>query len=109
MLALSRWIGVGAATGILLALVPVVRGSFGPLNEPLRKIMRPNVFVEPPKPPDFSGLDLLRLELRPQRAIAPLTEGRMAELTIDPVLQRAARSQMQHYRIPEAGTVMLDV
>jgi cell division protein FtsI/penicillin-binding protein 2 len=110
--ALARWIGVGAAAGISLALIPVVSGNIRPLhelNEPLRKLVRPNAPAPPPEPPKFDGLDLLRLDLRPQRVTAPLPDGKVAELTLDPVIQRAARSQMQRYRIPEAGAVVIEV
>jgi cell division protein FtsI/penicillin-binding protein 2 len=99
----SRWIGVGAAFGIIVALVPVVRGSIS-LDSPLRHLQRS--VAEPPK---LDGLDLLRLDLRPQRVMAPLSEGRQAELTLDPEVQRAARAQMQKYRIPESGVVMMEV
>lgn len=107
--ALPRWIGVGAAAGIVLALVPIVRGSMTEVPDPLRKIVRT---VTPPAPdpvPKLDGLDLTRLDVRPQRVLAPLSEGRTAELTLDPVVQRVARSQMQRYRVPEAGVVMLEV
>jgi peptidoglycan glycosyltransferase len=109
MAALARWIGVGVAAGITLALVPVVRGSITPLNAPLRKIMHPGLAAEPVAVPKLDGIDLLRMDLRPQKVTAPLPEGRTAELTLDPVVQRAARAQMQRYRIPEAGTVLMDV
>lgn len=99
----SRWLGVGAAFGIIVALVPVVRGSIS-LDSPLRRLQKSS--IEPPK---LDGLDLLRLDLRPQRVMAPLSEGRQAELTLDPDVQRAARAQMQKYRIPESGVVMLEV
>jgi peptidoglycan glycosyltransferase len=108
MAALARWIGLGAALGISLALIPVVRGSITPLNAPLRKMMRPDAPVAP-LVPKLDGLDLMRMDLRPQRVTAPLSDGRTAELTLDPVVQRAARAQMQRYRMPEAGTVLMDV
>lgn len=104
-----QWIGVGAAAGIVLALVPVVRGSIAEIPEPLRKIVNTAVQATPDPTPRLDGLDLLRLDVRPQRVLAPLSEGRTAELTLEPVVQRVARSQMQRYRIPEAGVVMLDV
>jgi penicillin-binding protein A len=99
----SRWIGVGAATGIILALVPVVRGNIG-LESPLHRLTRAT--LEPPK---LDGLDLLRLDLRPERVLAPLRDGKQAELTLDPVLQRVARAQMQKYRVPEGGVVVMEV
>jgi cell division protein FtsI/penicillin-binding protein 2 len=108
--ALPRWIGVAAAAGIVLALVPVVRGSMSEVPDPLRKIVRAAAAPLAAEPtPRLDGLDLLRLDLRPQRVLAPLSDGRTAELTLDPVVQRAARSQMQRYRVPEAGVVMMDV
>jgi peptidoglycan glycosyltransferase len=100
----SRWIGVGAAAGAIFALVPVVQGRID-LDTPLHKLARP----KEPAPPKLDGLDLLRLDIRPQRVTAPLSDGRTAELTLDPVVQRAAKAQMQRYRIPEGGLVMLDV
>lgn len=104
MPALSRWIGVAAALGVILALVPVVRGGIS-LDSPLRKLGR----IGEPKPVKLDGLDLLRLDIRPQRVTAPLSGGRTAELTIDPVLQRAAMAQLQRYRVPEGGVVVLEV
>ncbi len=57
-------------------------------------------------PPPVEGLDLLRIDLRPRRVLAPLSGRRTAELTLDPVLQRAALSQMKRYEVPEAGVVV---
>ncbi|MGC4091741.1 MAG: penicillin-binding transpeptidase domain-containing protein [Polyangiaceae bacterium] len=109
MAVLARWIGLGAAAGITLALVPVVRGSITPLSQPLRKLVRPSGAPAPNPMPKLDGIDLLRMDMRPQRVTAPLPDGRTAELTLDPVVQRAARAQMQRYRIPEAGTVLMEV
>lgn len=105
----SRWIGIGAALGIAGALAPFM-GSRTPLNAPagpLGKIER--ALLAKPVAPDLSGLDLLRLDIRPERVIVPLGEGRIAELSLDPHLQRSVQSMMRRYRIPEAGTVMMDV
>ena len=96
---------MASALGVILALVPVVRGSIS-LDDPLRKLAGKAPEGSVPK---LDGLDLLRLDIRPQRVTAPLSDGRTAELTIDPVLQRAARAQMQRYRVPEAGVVVIGV
>jgi cell division protein FtsI/penicillin-binding protein 2 len=109
MRGLRRWIGVGAALGVIAALVPVVRGSVS-IEAPLRKLS--SAVGTAPKskdPPPLTGLDLLRLDLRPQRVMAPLSGGQTAELTLDPGLQRVARAQMQKYRMPESGVVVMDV
>jgi penicillin-binding protein A len=109
MRGLRRWIGVGAALGVIVALVPVVRGSIV-IDAPLRKLSTAvGVAPKSKEPPKLDGLDLLRLDLRPQRVMAPLKDGQAAELTLDPGLQRVARAQMQKYRIPEGGVVVMDV
>ncbi len=105
----TRWIGVGAAAGIISALVPVVRGDIG-LDGALRKLApRAPGAVEKPKGPDLEGLDLMRLQLRPRRVLTPLRDGKYAELTLDPVVQRAAEGEMKKYRVPESGVVVLEV
>ncbi len=99
----SRWIGIGAALGIIAALVPVVRGSVD-LESPLRR----NAAAEQDEGPNLDGLDLTRLNLRPRRVVTPLSDGRTAELTLDPTLQRAAIATMKRYRVPEAGVVAIE-
>ena len=109
MRGLRRWIGVGAALGVIAALVPVVRGSIA-IEAPLRKLSSAvGATPKSKEPPKLEGLDLLRLDLRPQRVMAPLKDGQTAELTLDPAIQRAARAQMQKYRMPESGVVVMDV
>lgn len=110
----SRWIGAGAAVGIITALVPVVRGKIA-LPTPLARLERRVAtsgtasHAARREGPDFSGLDLMRLELHPRRVTAPLSGGRVAELTLDPYLEREALAVMKRYRIPEAGTVVMQV
>lgn len=98
--------GVGAAAGIMMALVPVVRGNIK-LENPLARLDKARAPVS--AAPDLDGLDLLRLELRPERVTTPLPDGREAVLTLDPDVQRAAQSTMRKYRIPEAGVVLMEV
>ena len=107
----SRWIGASTALGVSLALVPVVRGNID-VRDPLRRL-------DPKGPtrrrqrraerPSLEGLDLLRLDVRPTKVTAPLPRGGKAELTHRPVLQRAVRAQMETYRLPESGVVMMEV
>ena len=90
-------------------MVPVVRGDIG-LDGALRKLApRAQNVAEKPKGPSFEGLDLMRLQLRPRRVLTPLRDGKYAELTLDPVVQRAAEDEMKKYRVPEAGVVVMDV
>jgi cell division protein FtsI/penicillin-binding protein 2 len=101
--------GIGASVGIVSALVPIVRGSWEvvPQSAALLKI-RPKVETMS-LAPNLSSLDLLHLEVRSERVVAPMPPGREAELTLDPVLQRAAMSQIGRYRMPEAGLLMMDI
>src|SRR5687768_2286308 len=70
-----EWIAIGAVAGAALALVPVARGQIE-IENPVAKLSRPSR-------PKLDGLDLMRLDQRPNRVTAPLPEGRTAELTID--------------------------
>ncbi len=103
----TRWIGIGAAAGLVFALGPGVGGDIA-LQGALRKIA-PRAADAPKAGPNLEGFDLMRLDLRPRRVLAPLSDGRHAELTLDPVIQRAALTEMKKYRVPEAGVVVQDV
>jgi cell division protein FtsI/penicillin-binding protein 2 len=104
-----RWVGIGAAVGIIAALVPVIRGPVGSvsLKEPLSKLER-RIHRTNDAPPSLSGLDLSRLTLHPRRVTSPLSGGRTAELTLDPELQRVTMRALHGYGIPEAGVVMME-
>jgi len=102
----SRWIGVGAAAGIVLALVPVVQGNVG--IGALRKAATRGAAGAPKPTEHLAGLDLMRLDVRPRRVTSPLRDGKVAELTLDPVLQRTATSELKRYRVPEGGVVMME-
>lgn len=105
----SRFVGVGAAIGIIAALLPLIRGSSvgGSKDGPLARAVRTPLAA--PKAPDLSGLSLLQAEIHGDRVTAPLSSGRVAELTLDAVMQHAVESQMRYFKIPEAGVVMMDV
>ncbi|MGC4068483.1 MAG: hypothetical protein QM784_28315 [Polyangiaceae bacterium] len=109
MRAWSRYIGIGVALGIVAALVPFMgsRSVVEAPESPLGKAQR--ALFSKPVAPDFSSLDLTRIEIRPERVIAPMQNGTVAELSLDPALQRAVSSLMRRFRMPEAGTVMMDV
>jgi peptidoglycan glycosyltransferase len=106
----ARWIGIGAAVGIISALVPVVQGRIvlKDVQGPLAKITQ-TVNPEEPPPPSFEGLALKDLTVLPRRVTAALPGGRTAELSLDPDLQRTAQAVMERYKIPESGAVLMDV
>src|ERR1041384_3423883 len=107
----GRWIGIGAAVGIISALVPVVEGRIAPKDAagPLAKLTAAVKPSEAEPPPNFDGLNLVEMSVLPRRVTAPLDGGRTAELTLDPDLQRIGQALMQRVRMPEAGAVLMDV
>lgn len=113
MLAWQRWLGFGIAAGLVYALVPddgTQRTEEPALQAPLGKLSQAPAPPEPePLEPSFAGLDLLKLELHPDRVTSPLPDGRMAELTLDPELQQRTLSVMRRHALPEAGAVLMDV
>lgn len=105
----SRYLGVGAALGIVAGLIPFMgsRSAILAPTSPLGKAQQ--ALFSKPVTPDFTGLELTRLEIRPERVVTALPNGTLAELSLDPLLQRQISSAMKRYRMPEAGTVMMDV
>jgi cell division protein FtsI/penicillin-binding protein 2 len=67
----------------------------------------------PPLPvshtPPLAGVDLTRIALGDDGATAPAAEHRLAHLTLDPELQRAADRVMSAHHLPEAAIAMVDV
>jgi penicillin-binding protein A len=104
----SRWVGIGAAVGVISALVPVVRGSID-MRDPLGKLQRRIGSDPSAAAPELDALDLLRMDMRPRRVTVPLRNGHVAELTLDADVQRAALVQLKKYRVPEGGVVLQEV
>jgi cell division protein FtsI/penicillin-binding protein 2 len=63
----------------------------------------------PPRVPPLAGIDLTRIALGDDGATAPAASGRVARLTVDPELQRAADHILSWHHIPEAAIVLADV
>ncbi len=62
----------------------------------------------PPLAPPFAGLDLGRITVDGNDAVAPLPNKRIAHLTLDARLQKAAVALMKQHKLPEASIVMMD-
>jgi membrane peptidoglycan carboxypeptidase len=62
-----------------------------------------------PAPATLAGLELAKLTVGDTAATAPLPEKKVAHLTIDPALQRAADAVMSMHHVPEASVVLMDV
>ena len=76
-------------------------GEGAPLDPLSKAAPRWSNAQTPPRP------DLARISLEGGKATAPTPEG-VAELTVDPDVQRAALGVMKHYEIPEASVVLID-
>lgn len=98
----SRWIGLAIALTIIGLLVPGLNTGVSN-GEPLRRSERRSA------PDRFAGLDLSKTRVEKTRVVVSLPNGEIAELTLDPDLQRAALEPMKRHRVPEAGVVMMDV
>jgi peptidoglycan glycosyltransferase len=101
--------GIGASAGIVSALVPIVRGNWGSIPQSAALSRVAPKLEQRPAAPSLTNLDLVHVEIKPERVLAPMPPGREAELTLDPVLQKTAMSQIGRYKMPEVGLVMMDV
>ena len=112
MLGWQRWLGLGAALGIICALIPEAITPRRAEPEPASPLGRLSEAAPAPAAaptePDFSGLDLLRLDVQDEHVTSPLPDGQTAELTLEPQLQRATLNVMKRYALPEAGAVLMD-
>lgn len=68
---------------------------------------------QPPAPPPVTpltaGVDLSRIGADDSGVTAPAANGRIAKLTVDPQMQRAAATLLRVHRLPRAAVVMVDV
>ncbi len=78
-----------------------------PVTSPAHDGAREDERTEPDARP-LAGLDLLRMAADENGVTAPTSAG-TAHLTVDPDLQRTARSLMAAHHLPEAAVVVMDV
>jgi penicillin-binding protein A len=104
-MSLRRWATFGAFVGFAAASVPFLQGSHAPLPALSHWVAKKK---QVNRQEALKGLDLLRLDVRPSKVTSPLPGGRSAELTLDPIVQRAAQRTMHKYRVPEAGVVAIE-
>ena len=79
------------------------------MDEPLAKAAQgPFAPPQPPPPPPMPGLDLTKIGLDDKGVSAPMSDHRVARLTIDADLQRHALTVMAAHKLPEAAIVMID-
>jgi hypothetical protein len=80
-----------------------------PVAEPAPPV-RPHAAVATPPPPRAADgsptVDLARMELHGDRYLAPMSDGRMAVLTIDPAIQAVAEKVLKRARAPRGAIVV---
>src|SRR5437867_6779270 len=71
----------------------------------MRRIQRPAaMMIAPP----FSGLDLKHIAVDDAGATAAMADGRLARLTVEPSLQRAAVGLLERHQLAYAAIVVMD-
>lgn len=102
---MRQWFGIAAAGALALGLFPLV-GRKASADDALARSAP--AATKPVSPPPLTGIELTRIELGDREATAPAANGRVAHLTLDPALQRAAHRVVQGYKLPEAAVVLAD-
>jgi cell division protein FtsI/penicillin-binding protein 2 len=72
---------------------------------------KPSETTKPEAPaisPMTSGVDLMHMSFDDSGAVAPTASGRVAKLTIDPQMQRAATTLLRVHRLPRAAIILVD-
>lgn len=104
----------GLALGVLILaaapfVVRAVRARQGNVTseEPdlVKRVRRPALMmVSPP----FAGLDLKHIAVDDEGATTTMADARIAKLTVDPALQRAAVGLLEKHQLQEAAIVAMD-
>jgi cell division protein FtsI/penicillin-binding protein 2 len=112
---MRRWITLGIAIALVAVTIPFVRGRLPDVGPGLAKLAFGK--KTPPRgtntrvvtPPALHGVDLARVDVRGDVAVAPAYGERKAELTINPKYQRAANRLLREGAVAEGAIVMTDV
>ncbi|HEX9296697.1 MAG TPA: penicillin-binding transpeptidase domain-containing protein [Polyangiaceae bacterium] len=106
------WIGLVAAATCVAAFVPLVqhRANADEAQTHPASAPRPSVgqVRKPPALPPLAGIEMDKVVLQGDQAVAPGPIGRVARLSLDPELQRATQRVLREYAFPEAAVVVLD-
>lgn len=108
---MRQWIAVGAAVGLVAVTLPMLREHDVQLGGLLAKKTTAGgpTITRTVTPPPLTDLDLTRIDDRRTPPTAPAHGNRVAELTIDPMYQRAALGFLRAGQVPEGAVVMTDV
>lgn len=108
---MRRWIGLAIAGGVLcLAPLTLRTGDGAAAASDGEELAKAKVagFSREVTPPPLTGVDLLHMRPEGDGVVAPAHEGRVAHLTIDANLQRAAERILAAGQLPEGAIVLTD-
>jgi penicillin-binding protein A len=108
---MRTWIAIVGAITCVAAFVPLVQHGASADQSQLRALPAPSSSAAAPKRPSLlplAGIEIDKLVVREDEVTAPAPLGRIARLSIDPALQRAASRLLREYAFPEAAVVVLD-
>ncbi len=112
------WLAIAAAATFAAALFPLAQQRAS-ADDPLTRTApvppagsAAQTAPAPPKPldpPALAGVDLVKMALHGDEATAPAAAGRVAHLSIDTALQRAAQKILRASKLPEAAVVVENI
>jgi peptidoglycan glycosyltransferase len=103
------WIAIGLAASLVAATLPYAREHGPQWAGRLSKAAFAGGKGKAARPSPLLGLDLSRIDVRGEVGTVTTADGRVAELTVDPRLQRAANRYLREAALPEGAIVMTDV
>jgi len=105
------WFAIGMAASLVAATLPYMRDHGSELSDRLSKVAfaRGGGGTKQKRPTPLAGLDLARIDVRDEVATAPAADGRIADLTLSPRLQRAANRYLREAALPEGAIVIVEV
>ncbi|MGK3969429.1 penicillin-binding transpeptidase domain-containing protein [Sorangium sp. So ce118] len=108
---MRQWIAVGAAVGLVAVTLPMLREHDVQLGGLLAKKTTTGgpTITRTVTPPPLTDLDLTRIDDRRSPPTAPAHGDRVAELTLNPLYQRAALGFLRAGQVPEGAVVMTDI
>lgn len=105
---MRRWVaiaGAGAvASAIALFAKPNTQADHALVRTASAAPATPRKAASP-----LAGVDLTRMRIGEDGVTAPAANGRVAHLSVDPELQRAALRILKKYKIPDSAIVLTDV
>ncbi len=109
---MRHWPAIVTAVAATAFVVPVARHLASAGDTPALVAKTPEKPATNPNavtPSAISGIQIERMQLADNKVSAPAIQGRTAYLTVSPSLQAQTLDLYKRHKIPDGGTVLLDV